>query len=408
MTATNKEDHGPTEDPLSIRLEAYFLQNIVPKLAATAREEAIAAVGDYIREVEQARIALHEDVSRELAEVAAHLADLDRKARALESVPGELRAVLAEGREELSRRTTEAEKNAQQLAAQVLSKQEIDLKGLERRRDELAAATLDLVQAGRALKSESADFTTNALALFKADIDRLVKATDSAREAAVAALGDHHEKLLGKLEERLTAIIRADASKAATSSTRKSWRSLLPATWQAWSGSALYLVLTALLVVIVIWAWGRSADPEVESHEKSPPPAATATSDPPPAAIEGGWAALRERHERALPRCGEAACATFEEAWREEDRAPQAFTMRRRLFVLVLSDFAHQSGCLVDPPANLTEQGDWEATANFANRVIPCLRGAAPPLSQPPRHSEVGRLTRILVARLAPSAGSPQ
>ena len=50
---TNQDDKGPSEDPLSTRLEAYFLQNIVPRLRESARDEAIAAVGDYVAEAER-------------------------------------------------------------------------------------------------------------------------------------------------------------------------------------------------------------------------------------------------------------------------------------------------------------------------------------------------------------------
>jgi hypothetical protein len=406
MTA-NQEDQGPSEDPLSTRLEAYFLQNIVPKLGKAARDEAIAAVGDYVAEAERTRIRLHEEVNRQLARVDEQVANLDRKAGALESVPAELRAVLEEGRHELSRRLLEAESNAQRVRADLLSKQEFDLRGLEQRRNELARAALELVEAGGALKGGYADFATSALALFKAEVDKLMDAADAAADAAVAAGGVDEERLLAKLEKRVAAIRHPaedeeDGTPAKASKPRR-WK-LLPATRRDWIASGLYLAFAALFVYFVIWVVGRWADPAAERREEPTRSATAATTEVAPAAVAAGWDAFAERHEAAVPRCDQIACATFDEAWRGEDRTPQASAMRRRLFVLVLSDFSQRAGCLVEPPANLSERGDWTAAARFANQVILCLEGGATPLALPPRLDQVERLTRLLLGRSAPPA----
>lgn len=71
--------------------------------------------------------------------------------------------------------------------------------------------------------------------------------------------------------------------------------------------------------------------------------------------------------------------------------------------MLVISEFAQQDGCLVNPPANLTQSGDWTVATQFANQVVQCLDGGAAPLALPPRLDQVERLTRFLLARSAPA-----
>ena len=183
---------------------------------------------------------------------------------------------------------------------------------------------------------------------------------------------------------------------------RRGWKRLLPATPRDWVGSALYLAFAALLVFFV----SRWVDPGAERPKEPARENAAPAPEVTPQSQAAGWRALIERHEAAVPRCDEIPCQTFEEAWRDEDRTPQASATRRRLFLLVLSDFSQQAGCLVDPPANLAERGDWTAAARYANLVIPCLGRGAAPLALPARLDQVERLTRLLLARLDPGVGT--